>query len=86
MAAYEIEWRPSTRRDLRRIPPEMIRRIVQAVENLSSNPHPSGAVKLSGSDSAWRIRVSDYRIIYQIENARLVIEVIKIGHRRDIYR
>lgn len=86
MDSYRIEWRPSTRKDLRRIPPEMISRIVEAVENLATNPHPPGAVKLTGSDTAWRIRVSDYRVIYQLLNARLVVEVIKVGHRRDIYR
>ncbi len=86
MASYQIEWRPSTRKDLRRIAPSMVARIIQAVENLATTPFPPGSVKLTGSDTAWRIRIADYRVIYQVLNDRLVIEVVKVGHRRDIYR
>jgi mRNA interferase RelE/StbE len=62
----------------------MVARIIQAVDNLA--PFPPGSVKLTGSDTAWRIRIADYRVIYQVLNDRLVIEVVKVGHRRDIYR
>lgn len=59
---------------------------MQAVECLSETPRPHGCSKLSGSDCAYRIRVGDYRIIYEIYDGRLIVELIKVGHRRDIYR
>ena len=55
------------------------------MEALATNPFPSGCIKLSGSDRAYRIRVGDYRIIYEFLDEILTIEVIKIGHRRDVY-
>ena len=59
---------------------------MQAVENLADNPYPSNSKKLIGSDAVYRIRVGNYRIIYNIQSSVLTIEVIKIGHRREIYQ
>ena len=59
---------------------------MQAVEKLVTNPYPSGSKKLMGSESIYRIRVGDYRIIYNIQSSVLTIEVIKVGHRREVYR
>lgn len=59
---------------------------MQAVENLADNPYPSNCKKLIGSDSVYRIRVGDYRIIYNVESSLVRVEVIKVGHRREIYR
>jgi mRNA interferase RelE/StbE len=86
MASWKIHWRNSTKKDLRRIAVKEIPRIIEAVESLSRNPYPVGCVKLSGSESAFRIRVGDYRIIYEIIENQLMIEVIKVGHRRDVYQ
>lgn len=86
MGSYRIEWRRSTKRDLRKIPQDQVSKIVQAVEHLGTNPRPHGCSKLSGSECAYRIRVGDYRIIYEIYDGRLIVEVVKVGHRRDIYR
>ena len=86
MASYRLEWRKSTKKDLRGIPPVMVQRIVEAAEALTANPHPPGAVKLSGSERAYRIRVGDYRILYEVYEELILIEVVRIGHRRDVYR
>lgn len=86
MESYRIEWRRSTKKDLRKIPPQDVARIVDRVNALAEEPIPDGAKKLSGSENAFRIRVGDYRILYEIYGNLLIIEVIKIGHRRDVYR
>ena len=69
---------------LRDIP--LKRRIVQALRKLESNPHPPGSLKLQGEDELYRVRVGDYRIIYQVKDTVLIVLVVEIGHRREIYR
>ena len=61
-------------------------RLREAIEGLVENQHPPGSVKLQGEDELYRVRVGDYRILYQIQDAVLVVLVVQIGHRRDIYR
>ena len=60
-------------------------RIIEAIRMLSENPRPSGVKKLSGRD-AWRIRIGDYRVIYEIRDQQLLVLVVVIGHRKDVYR
>ena len=86
MASYQIEWRNSTKKDLRKIGSIDRLRIIAAVESLAANPFPQGCTKLSGSEQSYRIRVGSFRILYDILSGRLIIEVIKVGHRRDVYR
>lgn len=86
MASYRIEWRRATKKDLRRIALEAVSRIILAVEALAENPYPSGSQKLAGSDCAHRIRFGDYRVLYEVFDGILVIEVVNVGHRRDVYR
>jgi mRNA interferase RelE/StbE len=82
---YNIEWKRSATRELRQLPREVVSRILRAVEGLRINPFPSGVRKLAGAEHTYRIRVGSYRIIYSIYTARLVVEVIRVGHRRDVY-
>lgn len=86
MASYRIEWRNSAKKELRRIASADVARIIEAVAALATTPFPHGCVKLSGSERSFRIRVGDYRIVYEVYSGRLVIEVIRVGHRRDVYR
>lgn len=86
MASYRLEWRRSTRKDLRRIPPVDVAKIIAAAELLANDPFPTGCVKLTGSERSYRVRVGNYRILYDVFNARLVVEVIKIGRRKEVYR
>jgi len=66
--------------------PSLLRRLTQSLRQLGENPRPTGCVKLAGPDALYRIRVGDYRIIYQIRDSELLILVVAIGHRREIYR
>ena len=86
MAIYEIQWKPSAVKELRKIDSKTVPRIVKAVESLCSNPSPSGVHKLQSSEHAHRIRVGDYRVVYTVCEPHLVIEIIRVRHRKDIYR
>ena len=86
MARYRIEWRSSTKKDLRKIESQDRLRIITAVEQLATDPFPPGCTKLSGSERNYRIRTGNYRILYYVHSGHLVIEVIKVGHRKDVYR
>jgi mRNA interferase RelE/StbE len=83
---YAVEVAPAAVRQLRKLLPEARRRIQAAVELLAETPRPPGAKKLSGSSGDWRVRTGDYRIIYEIQDDRLIVLVVAVGHRREIYR
>lgn len=85
MDSYKIEWKRSAVKELRSLPKDIAARIVQAVEQLSTNPYPAGVKKLVGSEHTYRLREGSYRIIYSIGASSLVIEVIRVGHRKDVY-
>ena len=86
MASFEIRWRSSTKKDLRSIPREDVSRIIAAVETLADEPLPNGSQKLAGSDHTYRIRVGDYRVIYELLRQTALIEVQRVRHRKDVYR
>ena len=73
-------------RQLRKLEPSARRRIQAAIELLRTDPRPGGAKKLVGGEGEWRVRTGDYRIVYEIHDSRLVVLVVALGHRRDIYR
>ena len=83
-ARYEIRFLPSVRRDLRGIPRPTVRRILQAIDQLAEHPGPPGSKKLTSHDF-YRIRVGVYRIVYEIHDYELIVAVVKVGHRRDVY-
>ncbi len=84
--AFRIEWKKSTRKDLRKLPASIANRIVGAVEDLAENPFPHGVEKLSGSEHAYRIRLGDYRIVYEVVAELKLVEVQRVRHRKDVYR
>jgi len=84
--SFRIEWKKSTRKDLRKLPAITGERIVQAVEGLAANPFPHGVEKLSGSQYAYRIRLGDYRIVYEVVMDLKLIEIQRVRHRKDVYR
>lgn len=86
MASYRIEWKSSAYKELEKLPRQMITRIVEAVSNLQEDPRPSGARKLVGSDHSYRIRVGDYRVIYEIIDNKLIVEIVRVRHRKDAYK
>jgi mRNA interferase RelE/StbE len=82
---YAVEFLPSAARALAKLDRAVQRRIARRVDRLAVDPR-ADAVKLRGADDVWRARVGDYRILYSIEDTRLLVLVIKLGHRRDVYR
>jgi len=82
---YRIEVRPAAARQLRKLDPQTARRVQGVIALLADDPRPPASRPLTGRP-VWRVRVGDYRVIYTIEDDRLVVVVITIGHRRDVYR
>ena len=71
---------------MKKLPHGALARVAAALASLASEPRPHGVKKLSGEENLYRVRVGDYRIIYQVRDRELVVLVLKIGHRREIYR
>ena len=86
MASYQIEWKNSARKELRKLPADAIKKIVEAVDSLALEPHPPNCRKLISSDQTWRIRVGNYRVIYNIFSSLLIIQVVRVAHRKEAYR
>ena len=82
---YKISIRRKAQKQLAKLPPKDYKKVKQVILNLVPDPRPSGSKKLKGRDG-WRIRQGDYRIIYEIHDDQLIIIVLDIGHRKDIYR
>jgi mRNA interferase RelE/StbE len=83
---FEIVLERSAEKDLRRLSDEVHDRVIDGISTLASNPRPPGAKKLSGSVSNWRIRVGDYRVLYEIADTVRIVRVYRGSHRRDVYR
>ena len=86
MASYRVEFARSAEKDLRKIAKKEIPRILSAVETLADEPRPSGAKKLTGSKRTYRMRVGGYRVVYEVEDGILVVLVVRIASRGDVYR
>ena len=86
MATYRIEVSATAERQIRKLPRADQLRVVRTIQALSTDPRPSGCRKLSGHDDVFRVRVGRYRILYSIEGRRLVIIILKVGDRKDVYR
>jgi len=82
---YSIIYKKTSEKELLTVPKEYALKIRDAINRLAANPFPRGSKKLSGAD-AYRIRIGNYRVIYTVESSRLIILVIKIAHRREVYR
>lgn len=85
MAKYEIVLRKSVRKDLEPIPKRDVQRILADVAELANDPRPPQSRKLSGSEK-YRLRCGAYRVLYEIKDAVLIVCVVKVGHRREVYR
>ena len=86
MAAYRVVLTPAADRQFATLSPLAREMIAAALAALAGNPRPPGCVKLAGAEDLWRIRVRQYRLIYQILDTRLIIVVVKIGDRKEVYR
>jgi len=85
MPTYQVLLSKAARKQLTILPVFIHNKIIEDVTSLSEIPRPAGCKKLKGQKKAWRIRIGDYRVIYEIEDRQLRILVIAIGHRKDIY-
>ena len=85
MARYDLRFKTSVAKDLRGLPNTDLRRILERIESLRDDPRPPGSEKLSAQER-YRIRQGSYRILYEIRELEVVVEVVKIGHRREVYR
>lgn len=84
--AYRIEIKRLARKVLLALPQAYRSRIAEAIDALANDPRRPGTRKLAGSESLYRLRVGDYRVVYEIEDERLIVVVVKVGHRREVYR
>lgn len=83
---YRIQLSRTAEKELYVLPSNIIKKLVKVIDQLEFNPRPVGCKKLKGtSEALWRIRVGDYRIVYSIEDVLLIVDIRKIGHRKDIY-
>jgi mRNA interferase RelE/StbE len=85
VAKFDLVFKESVSKDLKEIPKQDVQRILERIDALRDEPRPQGSVKLSGKEY-YRVRQGNYRIIYEIQDAQLVVIVIKVGHRREVYR
>jgi len=83
--SYAIEWRPSARRQVRRLDVPARRRVLEAISTLSQEPRPVGSVTLTGSPGWRRIRIGSYRVVYEVRDESLVVLVLRVGSRGGIY-
>ncbi len=86
MDYYQIKWTNSAKKELRKLDKKVIPRLIDAVDELVTNPYPQGVKKIVNSDNNYRIRVGDYRIIYQVISNTLIIYIMKVGTRQNIYK
>ena len=85
MANYSIEIKKSAAKEIEKLPVPILKKVMQKITSLSENPRPNGCKKLT-ADEKYRIRVGKYRILYSIEDAVLIVFVVKVSHRKDVYR
>ncbi len=86
MPRCTVYFKPSADKQLAKLPRDVQRRIVAAVDALAGDPRPQGVAKIAGDDNLWRIRTGDYRVAYEIHDDRLVVLVLRVAHRGDLYR
>lgn len=84
--SYRVEFTRTAAKQVRKLPHQVRERILTAVAELAEEPRPHGARKLVGEDTAWRIRIGNYRVIYDILDDELTVTVVRAGHRREVYR
>lgn len=82
---YSVKLAPTAERQLHKFDPQVRRRVQAAIDLLAANPRPPKAIQLIGGAGEWRVRTGDYRIIYEIQDDELIVLVLRVGHRREIY-
>jgi mRNA interferase RelE/StbE len=86
MASFDLRWRGSTKKDLRRLPRDEVPRILAEVARLAEEPLPHGCEKLRGAEHTYRIRIGDYRVVYELLRVARIVDIQRVRHRKDVYR
>lgn len=86
MASYKVIFKPSVEKDLRSLPQSVVKRIFKRIDALKDNPFPRQSIKLAGAEQLYRVRISDYRVIYGVDKDNWEVIVHYVRHRRDVYR
>ena len=83
---YEVHLERAVENDLKRLPTTTFHQIILQIKALAENPRPSGCRKLTGSKNDWRIRIGDYRVLYEIDEKARAVRIMRVRHRREVYR
>lgn len=86
MATYQIEWKASALHELKAIDRQIVPRLVSAIGLLAENPFPPGVRKLRGGENTYRLRVGDYRVLYEVHPSSIRVLIVRVRHRKDVYR
>jgi len=86
MQSFNIQWKASAKKELKKIDKIEIPKIINEIEKLINNPYPRNHKKILGTEHIFRIKIGNYRVIYSIENQKLIIEIVRIRHRKEAYR
>jgi mRNA interferase RelE/StbE len=84
--SYQVDLTPASVRQVKKLTPNIQQKVVLKLEELALEPRPDGVVKLQGAASLYRVRLGKYRIVYQIQDELLLVTVVKVAHRREVYR
>ena len=83
---YRIRFVPSAEREFLKLPQIIRNRVASHIDSLAVHPRPHGCKKLAGASGHWRIRIGDYRVVYSVRDDQLLVIVVQVAHRRDVYR
>ncbi len=86
MASYNVDFKPSVHKDFRRLPKSVVERVMKRIEKLKDEPLPHGVEKLEGAERLYRIRVGDYRVVYEVDTQAKEMMILYVRHRREVYR
>ena len=86
MPSYNVSFKPSVEKDLRPLPKSVVARVIEQIEHLKTEPFPRQAIKLSGAERLYRLRVGDYRIVYEVDISAKQVMIHYVRHRREVYR
>lgn len=85
MTAYRVEFTAPAAKEIRKLDPQVTRRVLASIAALEKEPRPSGVRKLTGFDNAWRIRIGDHRVLYEVVDDVVLVTVFRVAHRRAVY-
>lgn len=85
MSVYRVEFTTAAAKEVRKLDPPIRRRLLAGISELEREPRPHGVRKLAGFENAWRMRVGDYRVLYEVIDDHVLVTVVRVAHRRDVY-